>query len=648
MTTGATPIVVVAEDPQEFRTQLLDFLRDTEDALTVALAHPAVGPRLAEQLTGRGMTVPLSAETYRIIEQADWDELVQIREGFVAVPGALAAPALLRESVNRLPAANDPIFFDSAEGRAVCADVYTEFGRLVPLTESRRGVTIGSNVLGILFDVFQLIVAVMNSEVTICESPIDIPLAWAQIPGLVVKGIVDVIQLAFAFTQDELGFMMVDADRCINLTSCPQHGFTERFRPDDAPTLQGRGCDERDNNCAGGIDEIAEDRFAPVVSIDAALTSRCYDDPAIAEAAARLAVRAADDCVALSESSQAGVGSLDVMFNRAGCFGALMATATDNNGNMDAAGAMVVVDDTAPTITAANLSASCQPDVETARQAFGFTASDSCTAVRSDVRVVEKECVADFEFEAVDGCGNRSTEMRSVRLDAAAPKVDIERLLLPDVDGRLCFASEAGAVADVAEAATIGDNCTGRADLGFMTNAAPTGGNSCDRLLTATATDTCGFATSDSVVGRLDVTAPVVSCSVTEAILWPANSTMRNVGFAMTVADDCGAQDVTVDLVITADEPTSLDLSVQGASVPAPDASIVYDGAGNVSSILLRAERQQTQSADGRVYRIRVTATDGCGNSSFADCFVSVPKSLSNNRSELVNSGQQFDATVAN
>ena len=33
------------------------------------------------------------------------------------------------------------------------------------------------------------------------------------------------------------------------------------------------------------------------------------------------------------------------------------------------------------------------------------------------------------------------------------------------------------------------------------------------------------------------------------------------------------------------------------------DALIVRDGLGNIELIRLRAERQQTQSADGRVYR---------------------------------------------
>lgn len=645
---GTVPVVEVAEDPEEFRAQLLDFLRDTDEALTLALAHPAIGPQLAQEMETRDMAFPLPSEAYGIFQEADWDTLEELRQGFVAVPGALATPALLREGLNRLPAANDPVFADAPDGRATCADVYTEFNRLTPLTEAQRVVTIGRNIIELAREIMTMVVAIITATTAVCESPIDIPMSPSAIPAIIVKGILDVVDLALALTLDELGFQKVDADRCINLATCPPQGFSERFRNDDTPTLAGRGCDERDNNCTGGIDEIAEDRFAPKVSIDAALTGQCYSSANSAEAAARVAVRATDDCVALSETPLNYQGELNVTFNRSGCVGALMATATDKNGNTAGASAAVVVDDTAPQIALQDLSGSCQPDVDTARTAFGLMVSDDCTAVQSDVRVIEKECVADFEFDAVDGCGNRSTELRSVRLDAAAPDVDIEHLLLPDFEGRFCFANEAGAVAEVAEATTIDDNCTDPVDLTFAATAAPTGANACDRQVTSTATDTCGLTTSDSIVARLDTQAPEVTCSVTQSILWPADSTMRDVGFSVTVSDDCGMQDVTVDAAITSDEPTSLDLSVQGASDPVPDALIVRNGLGGIESIRLRAERQQTQSADGRVYRIRVTATDGCGNRSFDDCFVSVPKSLSNNRSELVNSGQYFDATVAN
>ena len=39
---------------------------------------------------------------------------------------------------------------------------------------------------------------------------------------------------------------------------------------------------------------------------------------------------------------------------------------------------------------------------------------------RTNLQIVEKECVADFEFDAVDDCGNRSSVMQSVRIDQTA------------------------------------------------------------------------------------------------------------------------------------------------------------------------------------------------------------------------------------
>lgn len=654
MVSGQVPVVELEQDPEKFRAQLLDFLHETEDALSVALAHPAIGPRLAEGLDAQQAIVPLSPETYAIVEEMDWDELAQLRDGLAGVRGALAAPALLRESLSRLPAPSDPALAASAEKLADCSDVYTEFNRLTPLAEAKRGVTIGRNIIGLAKEIMTMIADIGLAASAVCETPIDIPTSCTALPFIIIKGVFSAIDLALALTLDELGFQMTAADRCINLPACPPQGFSERFRQDEAPSLAGRGCDERDNNCTGGIDEIAEDDFDPVVSIDAALTARCYPDPVVAEAAARLAVHAYDDCTPLAEvPDDPQEGLLDIAFNYvpSSCEGTLIARATDKAGNESdpAAGmATVVIDDTPPEIALQDLSGNCQPTVEAARLAFGFGASDACTAVQSEVRVVEKECVADFQFDAVDGCGNRTTMLRSVRLDAAAPAVDIERLLLPEVEGRYCFASETDAVTEVAEATAIDDNCTDPLDLTFSTVAEPAGGNACDRLVTSTATDGCGLSSFDSLVARLDTTAPVVSCSVTQPILWPADLTMRDVGFSMTVNDDCGTRDVAVDVAITSDEPTSLDLAVQGDSDLSPDARIVGDGLGGILRIELRAERQQTQSADGRVYRIRVTATDGCGNSDYADCFVSVPKSLSNNRSELVNSGQNFDATVAN
>ena len=589
-----TAPVELSENPEYFRTQLLDFVRDMDDALQFALQHPAIGPQLAVSIDGGSLQIPLPPETYRIIQDASFDELDQLRDAMAAAPGALNAPELLRFGLANLPAM-------SRSPQAGCTDVYNDFATIVSLTEAQRGVTIAKNVVALLVGVFKTIVDASNTFLAVCESPIDIPTSWSQIPSIIILGVVEIITLALDLTLDELAFSAVDADRCINLTTCPPQGFTERFRQEEAPDRLGKGCDNRDNNCVGGIDETSEDMFSPTVAIDAALTSRCYTNEAEAGAAAMLAVRAEDDCVSLSLNPAAHEGQLDVQFTRSTCIGTLMAT----------------IDDVAPLIGLQDLSNTCQPTVEAARNAFGMMATDDCSGsdVRTNVMVVEKECVADFEFEAIDGCGNRTTTQRSVRLDGSAPDVNIDRLLLPTVDGRVCFGSEPGALAEVAEATRYLDNCAPPELLNFVTTATPTGDNSCDREIRSTVTDNCSLRNSDSLQVRLDGAPPTLSCTVATPILDPPDSGWVDVGFVLDVNDDCGAEDVKIDITVTSDEPTSFQLDVKGQDDLAPDARVEF-GPGNIPIVFLRAERQQTTSADGRVYVIRSTATDACGNQS--------------------------------
>ena len=634
--------VALSEEPEYFRTQLLGFVRDMDESLVLALEHPTIGPQLLANIERGSLQIPLPPEIYDTLERASYEELDQMRVALAAVPGALQAPTLLRLGVSHLPPATV-----ARATLAACTDVYSDYATIQSLTETARNVTVAKNSFLLLGGVVKMIWDALNAAVATCESPIDIPLSSLQIPAIVILGVVELVAVALDLTLNELNFSMVDADRCIHLTSCPRQGFTERFRPEEAPMLRGKGCDDRDNNCAGGIDESNEDFFAPVVGIDAALGARCYRSEAEAAASALLAVRSEDDCVTLSESPAAHEGMLDVEFTRSGCVGTLTAMATDKRGNSSAANAIVTVDDVAPMIALQDLSGTCQPTVEAARSAFGFEATDDCGGVRTDVRVVEKECLANFTFEAIDACGNRTTALRGVRLDGAAPAVDIERLLLPAVDGRVCFPSEPAAVAGVAEATEYRDNCTATPSLSFVTQATPTGGNACDRELRSTVVDSCGLGASDALVARLDGAPPIVSCTVATTMLDPPDGRWVDVGFALTVTDDCGTEDVAVEVTVTSDEPTSFQLDVKGADDSAPDARVEL-GTGGAPRVLLRAERQQTESGDGRVYRIRSTATDGCGNRSVADCYVIVPKVKTANRADIVNSGQAFDATARN
>jgi hypothetical protein len=73
------------------------------------------------------------------------------------------------------------------------------------------------------------------------------------------------------------------------------------------------------------------------------------------------------------------------------------------------------------------------------------------------------------------------------------------------------------------------------------------------------------------------------------------------------------------------DEPTLYAYTLAAGADPTPDAVVQRNASGAITGIQRRAQRSQSSPADGRIYRIRLTATDSCGLQSFADCFVTVP-----------------------
>ncbi len=129
--------------------------------------------------------------------------------------------------------------------------------------------------------------------------------------------------------------------------------------------------------------------------------------------------------------------------------------------------------------------------------------------------------------------------------------------------------------------------------------------------VTCTATDAAGNQSSCSFdVIVVDTTPPEITCSLARTLLWPARRGMIPVGFNATAFDECdGPIGVTVD--VFSDE-------ANGAAPFAPDA----DGT-TPPTMRLRAER--AYPGNGRVYLIRVTATDRSGNSSTECKAVIVP-----------------------
>ncbi len=125
--------------------------------------------------------------------------------------------------------------------------------------------------------------------------------------------------------------------------------------------------------------------------------------------------------------------------------------------------------------------------------------------------------------------------------------------------------------------------------------------------------------TDDSNVATVTITindtqAPVIECSVETALLWPPNSDLVNVGFNVTATDNDGLPPVMV-IDVFSDEDDQTD---SGSGVMSPDARDIAN-----ETLRLRAERRG--DSDGRVYIIRITATDSSDNTSVHYCTVVVP-----------------------
>jgi len=155
--------------------------------------------------------------------------------------------------------------------------------------------------------------------------------------------------------------------------------------------------------------------------------------------------------------------------------------------------------------------------------------------------------------------------------------------------------------------------------------------------VTFTAVDAClneGEATSTITV--VDMTTPVVTCCVSDAVLWPPNHGMVDVGLDFSVTDACDMSPV-IELQVTSDESANAAPGAGGA-VHCPDAVIAND-----HSVQLRAER--SGKGNGRVYEIKVMATDACGNIGSCQVQVTVPHHPGPGGA-AVDSGQTHDATA--
>jgi hypothetical protein len=320
-------------------------------------------------------------------------------------------------------------------------------------------------------------------------------------------------------------------------------------------------------------------------------------------------------------------------------------TASDSCGNGATAQATVRIDPTPPVVTfPPGLSGQCFATVEAAVQAAlaqAFIVDDCTPRMDIDVRVESSltECMLRLHLDAFDLAGRRGSAAVSVRVDAQAPQVAINEVLL-GFQGEVlgfqkpkCYRTIAEAQAAVLAVARATDNCaSGSGPVVTISSS----GMPCALQVTAGAADSCGTVATDRVTVRVDGTAPAVTCSVATNRLTPGDKRMVDVGLTVNVTDGCETGIMPV-VTVTSDES-----AWNGGLSPAPDAEILRDASGALRGVRLRAE--YTVPGDGRVYKINVRATDACGNTATTSCQVVVPNASNQN----LDSGQYYDAAAVN
>ena len=175
--------------------------------------------------------------------------------------------------------------------------------------------------------------------------------------------------------------------------------------------------------------------------------------------------------------------------------------------------------------------------------------------------------------------------------------------------------------------ATANDNCAGVTVNGTRSDGQPLNAPYPVGTTTITwkATDASGnIASCNQTITVNDVEPPIITASVAESCLWPPNHNLIDVGLTIAVSDNCTpAAQIAVDVQVTSDERTDAD---EGDGHFSPDAVVTGTGVNRV--VRLRAERQG--GGNGRVYLIRITATDQFNNTSLKVLRVGVPSNQSN------------------
>jgi len=641
--TDPSPTIDPNQTPAAFRDLLVRYMHDMETTMAQALDNPIIGNELQARLAGQTFQLPIDPAVYEALENLDDDGLLQLQNAFAQTTAMFDAPATLSSALaelNQMPP--QQLAGTNVTGSAGfannCGTNYQEFDNVLSKRAVIRALTRTQGALVLTAKIAEKIADALRGGLE------DVPIIGSKLVIIfhVIWGVTDVSQAAIGIAASALDLQAVESELCI--ASCMPDSNDGGHPSLDSGIWRGKGCDNRDNNCdtQGLIDEPSEDRFSPEVFVDSSALLRCYPSQSAAVAAAERAVTAEDDCKL--------AGPPTVMPISQACSADFTAQATDAGSPANVSvprSFSLKVDGDPPVIGVPSLN-TCYPTLAAARNALAATAvADTCSAFSTSIGATEKECVANLELEAVDECGNRSSQTETVRVDRSSPEVRIESLKIPSINGLSCFSSETAAVDTVARATAYSDDCTAQGDLAFATSVS---GNACNLTVTSSVTDECAGVTtnvsSDSLLVRVDTEPPTLSCSVAQPVLWPANDSLVDIGFQLNLGDNCDPMP-NLDVTVTSDESTRYAYVTSNGNDPYPDAVVERTATGGIQRILLRAQRRMTNisSYDGRVYRISVVATDACGLSSRTECWVEVP---STSGSTAVNSGQNYDATAEN
>lgn len=145
-----------------------------------------------------------------------------------------------------------------------------------------------------------------------------------------------------------------------------------------------------------------------------------------------------------------------------------------------------------------------------------------------------------------------------------------------------------------------------------------------------------GSDTATVNVTVLDTEPPSIGASLETSLLWPPEHDLLNVGFTFTATDNSSGPIFTTITVFSNEGDVT-----RANGNQSPDAK-------NIAPVTLRLRAERDANGNGRVYLIRVTATDPSANTSYQCVAAVVPKSLSDSDVSAVNAMAQAAITTCN